>query len=97
MPDNIVSLSKAKLEREPHTAGPAKCLACGHEWVAVALIGDLALKCPSCHSDRGIRDGMILHGDEPHWTCNCGNSHFLITPNRVYCQNCGLDQKLEWD
>lgn len=35
---------------EQYCAGPAECLACGREWVAVWPLGADALECPTCGS-----------------------------------------------
>lgn len=37
----------------PHLVGKATCLACSHEWTAVAPIGTLWLTCPECTLERG--------------------------------------------
>jgi Zn finger protein HypA/HybF involved in hydrogenase expression len=78
-------------DRRPHLGGPARCLECRHEWIAVAPIGTTVLECPACHADKGARLAMIEH-DGPHWTCVCGNALFFVMPERIYCPNCGLEQ-----
>lgn len=40
--------------RNPHLQGAARCLACKHEWQAVAPVGATDLKCPSCACLRGV-------------------------------------------
>ena len=40
---------------DPHLEGPAKCLACKHEWHAVARTGEdsVDMVCPKCDTRRG--------------------------------------------
>ena len=62
--------------------GPAKCLACKNEWIAVSGCGDTAfdLVCPKCDTRRGqfiypieeVPDDTIL------WVCGCGSSMFQL-------------------
>ena len=86
--NNIVDLAQARQERTPHVSGPARCLACKHEWVAVAPTGVTWMECPSCSLIRGRfvfphqRDGLV-------WKCFCENDLFHVTPDGVYCPNCG--------
>jgi len=82
-----------KEEKEAHIVGQAKCLACNHEWICSEPIGSQFFGCPQCGADKGIMKFPVQKG-ETHWRCNhCGNYHFLITPDRIYCPNCGSDQE----
>ena len=47
----VIDFTKAKAELDPHISGDARCLACKHEWVAVAPIGTIWLECPACKDD----------------------------------------------
>jgi Zn finger protein HypA/HybF involved in hydrogenase expression len=76
----------------PHLVGKATCLACSHEWTAVAPIGTLWLECPECTLERGRLIAQCQR-DEPHWHCDCGNELFYVTADGYYCPNCGLYQK----
>lgn len=40
--------------QRPHTSGPASCLICCHEWVAVVPVTTSLLECPACHNMRGV-------------------------------------------
>lgn len=79
-------------EMEEHNVGRAKCLACRHEWEAIAPVGTIWLECPACTLERGRfiaqtqRDGL-------HWACNCGCDLFYINETGTYCPNCGVWQK----
>lgn len=88
---SVINLQAARQEREPHSSGKARCLACKHEWVAVAPVGAVWIECPSCTLTRG---GFIAPHwrDEHHWTCNCGCDLFHATPEGFYCPNCGEAQ-----
>jgi hypothetical protein len=84
----VISLQQAKQDREPHLKGAARCLACRHEWVAVAPVGTVWLECPQCSLERGRYVGAVGIGGE-HWHCACGTDLFHATPRGLYCPNCG--------
>ncbi len=92
----IIDFQKAKLEREQianievetYSTGKAKCLACKHEWVAVAPVGVTWMECPECTLERGRFFAQHVREGE-HWQCNCGNDLFYVSPDGVYCPNCG--------
>lgn len=95
--DNVISLSNKRAERDassleegndPHMEGKARCLACGHEWHAVAPTGMVWMECPSCSLIRG-RFVAQVERKGPHWHCHCGNELFCVTPDGIYCPNCG--------
>lgn len=52
------------LDDLPWLHGPAECLACGKEWMAVWPIGCADLECPGCGSTDTVRDGMPDYDDE---------------------------------
>lgn len=85
----IIDLAAVKAEREPHLSGKALCLNCKHQWVAVAPIGTLDLECPECTLPQGRYMHLVQDDSDPHWTCQCGNQFFHITPKRTYCVSCG--------
>ena len=71
----------------PHVEWPARCLACKHEWCAVAPVDHGWLECPSCHEMRGGIDmqvcakcygkgAFILESPDATvaWQCDCGAS-----------------------
>lgn len=66
-----------------HLSGPAKCLACGHEWLAKDIptgetIFDLV--CPKCDLRRGqLHYAATLGQDMLTWTHKCGSQHFTPT------------------
>lgn len=49
----VINLAQAEADREPHLSGKARCLACKHEWVAVAPVGVVWMECPACTLERG--------------------------------------------
>lgn len=66
-------------DRSPENilTGPAKCLACGHEWVAENIpTGDTVfdLVCPSCDTRRGqLQYPPCLSEDMITWAHDCGS------------------------
>ena len=72
----------------PHLSGIARCLNCKHEHVAVAPVGTLWMECPECGLLRAIFKNAIQR-DGVHWNCGCGYDLFHITPDGIYCPNCG--------
>ena len=86
MSANVIEIGD--YQNAPAMSGETRCLACGHEWVAVAPVGTVFLECPSCSLVKGMLKYPCEREGE-HWECNCGNSLFHITPDGVYCPNCG--------
>ena len=84
----VIDIMTAKAEREPHIHGDARCLACHHEWVAVAPVGAVWLECPECSLDRGRYIAQALR-DGDHWHCVCECDLFYATADGFYCPNCG--------
>lgn len=82
---NVVDL----VTRRPHVSGSALCLACRHEWVAVAPIGGELLQCPRCGLHRGAFKFPFLHEGALIWICKCGNDLLHITRDGAFCPNCG--------
>ena len=90
----IIDFKTAKEERDHHLSGDAKCLACKHEWMAVAPVGAVWMECPSCTLLRGR---YIAHSEYPldHWNCGCGCDLFHVIKDCFYCPNCGKEQHFE--
>ena len=86
----VVNLFAPKTE--PYGEGPAKCLACKHEWEAVAPLGQVHLECPACSTHLGVWRHPFVR-EEEHWRCRCGNELFSITRNCIYCPACGLKHR----
>lgn len=99
MTDKVIDFAQARLERSPHWSGPARCVACRHDWVAVAPAGEDWLECPAC----GLMKGRARHpfaaaeGDR-QLVCNCGCDVMYAGLRRGFsspylrCVNCGADQ-----
>ena len=92
MSAELITLSKVRENRVPHSSGKARCLACKHEWVAVAPTGVTWMECPACSLERG-RFVAQHEREEPHWMCNCGNNLFYVVKDGYYCPNCGEWQR----
>ena len=87
---NVVAFPK-KPPQERTYSGPAFCLACKHEWEAEAPEGVVSLECPSCGTMKGLyRYEHAPHKDTALWTCKCDNQLFLVTPQGIFCPNCGI-------
>lgn len=89
---NVISFAEAKAARDPHVTGTAICVNCQRQWVATEPLGSVWLPCPSCTLVRGrfLHHAEIREGS--HWTCPCSCTLFFITPENVYCPNCGATQ-----
>lgn len=84
----VLSLSDARQEREPHLSGLARCVACRHEWVAVAPVGAHELECPECTATKCYFMNSTMRGEQV-WVCNCGCDVFRISPTvGPYCVHC---------
>ena len=73
----------------PHLSGRAICKECGHEWVAVAPVGTVELKCPKCHTMKGIWKNPCVPEHGEIWCCNCGCDVFSVTRKGIMCWRCG--------
>ena len=86
-----IDFAKAKAERSPHLACKARCVACKHEWQAVAPLGTLELECPSCGLTRGqwmypfnLDKGQMI------FVCNtCDVTGSRSWSHRAFCVGCG--------
>lgn len=85
------------IEAKAHNAGPAKCLACKHEWVAVAPIGVDTFECPACGCFKGLYKGVAQRPEHLHYTCGCKaqSQYFHLTDLGPYCIACG--NWADWD
>lgn len=86
---NIVSFERTRADRSPHLSGRARCLHCGHEWVAVAPVGTTILECPSCRLCKGAYQGLVAPSSSHVWICSCKCDTFWLTPEGAFCQLCG--------
>lgn len=93
MSDDVIDFETRRTERQPHLAGEARCLSCGHRWAAVAPVGADWLECPQCGLEKGVFS-FPYRREGPHLECNCGNDLFHVTPEGVYCPNCNTSQEI---
>ena len=98
MSGNVISLAKAREEREPHWAGSCICLGCRHEWTGVGPVGvTVCLDCPSCGLSKGVLKYLFgaQEGDLV-FECSCGCEAMTIYKRRgrfyTKCMACGTDQ-----
>jgi Zn finger protein HypA/HybF involved in hydrogenase expression len=82
-------------ENTPHSEGKARCLLCGYEFVLVAPIEGIWFECPKCKVEKAVFKFPMEVTETKHWQCNCGNFLFYVTPEYIYCPNCG-SRKYEW-
>ncbi len=98
MSEEIVNLSDKRRERQAtqeaqHITGKARCIACKHEWQAVAEVGAVWLECPECATGKGLFLGPCSPPEGGYmWRCNCGCDVFFIVPEAVKCCQCGAQQ-----
>lgn len=83
---DVISLD----EHRPHMTGTVRCLACGHNWHAVAPLGTLFLECPECHTEKGVWHRPVI--PETYWRCHCGCAAFSLSDTNAYCMACGVTQ-----
>lgn len=63
----------------PWASGQARCVACGHEWVAAAPSDAADLECPSCHLERGqFKYPFIPKAGSAYRDCSCGGNLFHL-------------------
>lgn len=88
----IIELKNRK--KEPTGSGPAFCMQCKHEWVAVVPTGTVNLECPNCWAMKGLlKYEYNLNEGDFIWTCKCGNTLFYISDKGTMCPNCGTYQQ----
>lgn len=84
-------------DHRPHTTGPAICLQCRYECIAVIPTGLVCTECPECGLSKLVRKGLVeLQDDGPLrvWVCSCGNQLFEFYEGRgLLCVTCGSWQK----
>jgi len=83
----VVKIGKEKTET--HLTGEARCVACGHNWVAAAPVGVMELECPGCQSMLGMFIWPTSPKSEKVWTCDCGCQLFYIVDVGNQCYRCG--------
>ena len=88
---DLVEFKRQKAaEEDPHLTGSAHCLACKHEWEAVAPVGTVWLECPNCTSLKGtLRTPAYPEDDVPILMCGCGCELFVILKDCLQCTQCG--------
>ncbi len=80
-------------KRDPHVAGEAFCLGCGHTWAAVAPAGTDRFECPACRRHLGaFKFECVPPPGSMVRVCNCGNQLFYMTTEGHLCPNCGTYQ-----
>tara|TARA_R110002020_G_scaffold67854_1_gene178031 strand:- start:13 stop:282 length:270 start_codon:yes stop_codon:yes gene_type:complete len=77
-------------EADEHLKGPAKCLTCTHEWLAVTPVGTVEIECPECETKKGVYIGTAA--PDTAWECGCGNQLFYIGTEGAMCARCGTEQ-----
>lgn len=80
--------------KKPHMEGPAKCLHCGHTWIAASPVGVTILECPECHLGKATYISFAIPQGQLTWTCDCGGKFFMLGKNATYCIICGATQRL---
>lgn len=92
----VVTLSGRRDDGGPYCSGEALCLACGHDWVAVAPAGTTRLECPSCKLTRGAYRHSIGPADGDRvFQCACGAEEFFFKQSAndgrtlIVCTGCG--------
>ncbi len=76
-------------------SGPARCLVCQHEWIAVAPAGTSSLECPCCHTERATFTQFISPINQRLWICDCSGWLFAITGTGFVCVSCGVASTMD--
>ena len=97
----VVPLRPKHGTSNPHITGPARCLACRHEWTVVAPIGTTEFECPSCGTERGVMRYHIAAEDgQKVFRCTpCGSEHFFFVAKekrtQILCVGCGAEASID--
>jgi len=96
---NVVQIHRPE-PSERWASGEARCMDCGHRWVAAAPVATVGMECPSCAGQRGMwrHPFGAKEGDEA-FTCNiCQTEHVYAVKRdgRVHlmCAGCGADHSM---
>lgn len=86
---------------DPHYSGEAHCLACGHDWMAVAKVGTPAsmpgpdratLTCPACSASRGVLKYHVIYSSAKFvyscTSCGCTLFSIVLSANGDPCTAC---------
>lgn len=100
-PNNVLTFSRPERQESPseyaeHLNGKARCMACRHEWQAVAPVGVNWMECPACGTMKGrYMHPAVPYRDEKVWECACGCIDFIIlaSPPRAFCVGCATEQR----
>lgn len=90
---------KQREASDPHLSGQARCIGCGHEWVAVAPVGVWQFECPACQTMKGIHNYPVgPEAGDLAFQCNCG-CEALTAYQRdglffLRCMSCGTDHTM---
>jgi hypothetical protein len=87
----VVDLRERRVRSGPHSEGTARCIACRHEWTAVAPAGAYMLECPACSLNTGayINAAHAAKGAEVLACSNCGcDLFFVMKPGVLRCHRC---------
>lgn len=96
----MIDLAAAREARMAHLSGQARCLACKHEWVAVAPTGAHRLECPACGTMRGVWNYPVTTHDAAGgvWQCGtCKGDLFVLSDRQLMCVCCGEYQVGWWN
>lgn len=75
----------------PKATGEAKCVGCGHTWIADRYDDDRIFECPKCGAVKAsLRHYHRPDEETPVWVCNgCEGDLFILTTYGAMCINCG--------
>jgi len=85
---DVIDFEDEKASRQPHLAASARCMNCGYMFSVVAPVGTVIFECPHCNMEKGVAEGFV-HSGGLHAVCGCGCDLFRVTPEYVYCIQCG--------
>lgn len=87
---NVVSLEDARLEKQPHNVGNAKCLACSYTYIAVMPAGLSSAVCPECGAGKVVYTEFVE--GKVNYQCRCGSVLFVMCTQyngHPLCAVCG--------
>jgi ribosomal protein S27E len=93
----VISLTKAREERQPHIAGVFVCVGCRHEWIGIAPLGVRWHECPACSLPKAtVKHPFAADEGDLELRCvECGGETLTAYKRNgkfwVRCMGCGND------
>lgn len=94
----VISLSRERERRVPHTCGQMICELCGHRDISIAALGRRWFECPKCRMKSFVRAEPVRPTDGI-WRQSCpacSEQAFAVMAATLLCSACGTELVADW-